>query len=1547
SVVHGTLLLLLFIRTLSLGFLTKYEGVYGKLSSGPGQSLIYIRTSWDKLKILFSIDSFRLDLLQGVDFIDRKIRKFKQVLSSEKTFVNMNESASRKKFSYENLIELLHLKQESNPIASQHFYSYGITYLLACHEDGLQKHFFCSDEFRDISTELLDLFSLIETDESVERFKKILTEQLLNCTDCVRTYHAQKTKLKRRNLVAYNDTRSVNRTFSIIDSWDEDRIITALTTLKLQHTDAESSDVGPSRKSVEKTLTTIFYEMLTSLRLFKNPSVNLLFAQVFQANGLSDIPLTLRQEFPVGVFIASVHEFDSIRKWAWKHMSGNYLIKWDTFVNSGYSDLVKVIIQHFRNLGKKKQDYPFTKKLPAFWKGVRRILSCLDSSAVEHGLCNRTIDFCNLVNSFVTTTTEGSTFIEIGKCLKVLFEKLEKTFWEHSSQPPQIVVGNAFKSEAFMKVAVHFPNQCKHLFEWVPAFTESLVDSTDFKDILKDLLEWLLVAFQKANLPIELSLESLKVGTRILEQHNQQLDSSLRGKLKIILSGSDVIYHTVASGEHYNLIADLLLLSDKNSVISSNLDEFGSKLNPIVLDSNEVPSQSVIPVKPASKPSASTVKKPIIKTSRKNKRVPISMNPAKKSAPKQQVGKMWESFVKEQREKIRESMSYARENNKIIPTKTNTPELKVDAGSVSGEHKKSDPIILRKPPAAPRRTKLLDINEVISYDVRRARAEKERREKEDVMHRLKPNLKNLYKTVLSWDFDTVGDIPPNSSQSSYKQVPDRFNSVEEYQEIFEPLLILELWQGFMQSKEEVDENDVYNVIIEHNASVDDLVEVSAFSNIPLRTLSENDLLLIKQSEEKQQPDKRDRNVPPKKCLSLVKWSSSNKLSMQCYFENSLNNFRSDLRPGSKWIIEKVFSLTPAAREYAALKAMPYFSFRNLLLQPEIPSFSPIASGDVQKYMKLYKINESQAEAICKVLQKKHGFLLIQGPPGTGKTSTIVSIISALKANSATYKHRILACAPSNAAVDEMERRLNQGIFDSDGNLIKVKVVRFGKNDNSDEGADNTKETNKNRLIELQKSLNEKNRSLKDPKISGWDASILEADIAQINKSMGEIRKSMQTSESSSTDQSDKKEKNIRNNKDKDLAEADIICATLAGSGHDRLSAFAQEFETIIIDEAAQAIELSSIIPLKFNASRCILVGDPNQLPPTVLSRVATRYFYEQSLFNRLQKCVPKSIHMLKTQYRMHPEISRFPSLLFYNSELKNAEGLETSRKQPWHVKSIFAPYKFFDVKGVMSYEKNSLLNSEEAKIAVKLVDRLVIDFPEVDFKGRIGVITPYKSQLSEIRKQFRNKLNRDLYKNIEFNTVDGFQGKEKDIIIFSCVRAGEENSVGFLKDLRRLNVALTRARCSLFILGNRRSLERNELWKKLITDSIDRKCFVDCSGPEFERDIATKPGGSQIIPAKDYIPPSSSDLRGNKRPREENRGYSNEYRNLPRPTDRRDVNWSRDDRNRVYNRGNTSIPHRDDYRRRERPQRIDERVRNTNIDRGGDIYQNNKRIRNS
>jgi len=295
-----------------------------------------------------------------------------------------------------------------------------------------------------------------------------------------------------------------------------------------------------------------------------------------------------------------------------------------------------------------------------------------------------------------------------------------------------------------------------------------------------------------------------------------------------------------------------------------------------------------------------------------------------------------------------------------------------------------------------------------------------------------------------------------------------------------------------------------------------------------------------------------------------------------------------------------------------------------------------------------------------------------------------------------------------------------------------------------------------------------------------------------------------------------------------LNNAHVICATLSGSGHEMFQNLNIEFETVVIDEAAQSIELSALIPLKYGCSKCILVGDPKQLPPTVLSREAARFQYEQSLFVRMQSNHPKDVHLLDTQYRMHPEISVFPSNAFYDARLLDGPGMAKLRTRPWHQSKVLGPYRFFDVQGhhQSAPRGHSLVNLAEIDVALQLFDRLITDCRGYDFKGKVGVITPYKSQLRELRSRFAQRYGDTVFATVEFNTTDAFQGRESEIIIFSCVRASVSKGIGFLSDIRRMNVGITRAKCSLWVLGNSQSLMQGEYWGRLVHDAKIRDRYT-------------------------------------------------------------------------------------------------------------------------
>lgn len=199
---------------------------------------------------------------------------------------------------------------------------------------------------------------------------------------------------------------------------------------------------------------------------------------------------------------------------------------------------------------------------------------------------------------------------------------------------------------------------------------------------------------------------------------------------------------------------------------------------------------------------------------------------------------------------------------------------------------------------------------------------------------------------------------------------------------------------------------------------------------------------------------------------------------------------------------------------------------------------------------------------------------------------------------------------------------------------------------------------------------------------------------------------------------------------------------------------------------------------------------------------------------------------------MHPLISKLPSKVFYDGKLEDGPNMAEKTAQPWHRDPMFPPYRFFNIsKGVeKAASSHSLSNPTEVETAISLYNRLLRQFSthgELDF--RVGIISMYRGQLVELKSRFAKRFGRDIIGKIDFNTVDGFQGQEKDIIILSCVRAGPGvTSVGFLADVRRMNVAITRSRSSLYILGHTATLERSDpVWKQIVEDARDRDCLVD------------------------------------------------------------------------------------------------------------------------
>jgi senataxin len=430
-------------------------------------------------------------------------------------------------------------------------------------------------------------------------------------------------------------------------------------------------------------------------------------------------------------------------------------------------------------------------------------------------------------------------------------------------------------------------------------------------------------------------------------------------------------------------------------------------------------------------------------------------------------------------------------------------------------------------------------------------------------------------------------------------------------------------------------------------------------------------------------------------------------------------------------------------------------------------------------------------------------------------------------------------------------RFKHGVKTLSGQDRKLNIVRLGRSDainaavqdvtleelvNRKLGVNgsNAKDSEAKKMIfEEHKRISEQLRNARDKQdsgaVTGPDAAKLQDEINSLRRHKQHLGTKIDNLKDDERVASRNAELSRRRAQEEVLGNAHVICATLSGSGHEMFQGFSIEFETVIVDEAAQCVEMSALIPLKYGCSKCILVGDPKQLPPTVFSKEAARFQYEQSLFVRMQGNHPNDVHLLDTQYRMHPEISWFPSQTFYDGRLLDGGNMAGLRQRPWHASALLGPYRFFDVQGQHSAapKGHSLINKAEIEIALQLYKRLTSDFGEYDFKGKIGIITPYKSQLRELKNQFRGKYGEQILEDVEFNTTDAFQGRESEVIIFSCVRASPAGGIGFLQDIRRMNVGLTRAKSSLWVLGNSQSLVRGQFWRKLVEDAKERKRYTE------------------------------------------------------------------------------------------------------------------------
>lgn len=434
-----------------------------------------------------------------------------------------------------------------------------------------------------------------------------------------------------------------------------------------------------------------------------------------------------------------------------------------------------------------------------------------------------------------------------------------------------------------------------------------------------------------------------------------------------------------------------------------------------------------------------------------------------------------------------------------------------------------------------------------------------------------------------------------------------------------------------------------------------------------------------------------------------------------------------------------------------------------------------------------ELNHSQIHAVGSVLQRP--LSLIQGPPGTGKTSVSTAIVYHMcKLN----KEQVLVCAPSNVAVDQLAERLD---------MTGLNVLRLCARSRE------SVLTSVDRLT-LHRQVRE----------------YVERSPAQ-----SQLRKLMKLKDAVHvlTDEDQRVYLDLLKKVEVALiTNADVICATCSGAADRRLSTF--RFKHVLIDETTQSTEPECLIPLVMGCRQLVLVGDHCQMGPVVMYRPAANVGYDRSLFERLVTLGERPTR-LDVQYRMHPCLSEFSSNAFYEGTLQN--GVTADQRDASDVFSWPDPTRPMFFYNSISPEEiggngTSFLNRSEAAMAEKIVTCFMANGVLPD---DVGVITPYEAQRCFlVNYMARNgRLGAAVYNRIEVASVDSFQGREKEFIVLTCVRSNDGQGIGFLSDWRRLNVALTRAKRGLVIIGNARVLSRHHLWHQLLQHFKSQQLLVD------------------------------------------------------------------------------------------------------------------------
>lgn len=427
------------------------------------------------------------------------------------------------------------------------------------------------------------------------------------------------------------------------------------------------------------------------------------------------------------------------------------------------------------------------------------------------------------------------------------------------------------------------------------------------------------------------------------------------------------------------------------------------------------------------------------------------------------------------------------------------------------------------------------------------------------------------------------------------------------------------------------------------------------------------------------------------------------------------------------------------------------------------------------------LNASQEKAVNEVLWAKD-VAVVHGPPGTGKTTTLVeAIFETLRRES-----QVLVCAQSNMAVDWISEKLvDRGI----------NVLRIG---------------NPTRVNDKMLSFTYERRFEAHPDYPQlWSIRKAIRELRQQRKHADSWHQKMDRLKSRATEL----ELRIRSSL---FGEARVIASTLTGAANRVLEG--EKYSTLFIDEAAQALEAACWIAIR-KAGRVILAGDHCQLPPTVKSIMALKGGLGKTLMERIVENKPETVTLLKMQYRMNEQIMKFSSEWFYHGMVESAPTVSHRGILDYDIPMMWIDTAECDGKEEFVGENFGRINRAEAELTLQTLQQYLEKIGKqriLEESIDVGIISPYRAQVQLLRKELRKREFFRPYRHLlTVNTVDGFQGQERDIILISLVRSNDGGDIGFLRDLRRMNVAITRARMKLIILGSSETMTSHPFYKKL------------------------------------------------------------------------------------------------------------------------------------